>query len=182
MAKAHLKRNGLMRGTSKGFSLIELMLFFALIAVLSLGMVPLLRRKGNDIEAFVSQLNSLIEYGRLQAQSAQKTHRVLFDLQKNSVNLEVESPAKNPGSQPDYNPIQSSYLASHFDIPSTIELRRLVIDGKDELSGAKTNKAWFFIAPNGSAQDVVIDVGLAENDIHTSFELTPFRVQFRAME
>ena len=171
-----------MRGTSKGFSLIELMLFFALVAVLSLGMVPLLRRKSNDIETFVTHLNALVEYGRLQAQSSQKTHRILFDFQKNHLLLQVESPSKNPGSQPDYLPLESSYLASQFDIPSTIEIRKLIIEGKDELAGAKTNKVWFFIAPNGSAQDVILDVGLSENDIHQNYELTPFKVQFKAVE
>ncbi len=145
-----------------------------------MGIIPLLQRRSDDINVFVSRLNALTEFGRLQAQSTQKTHRVLFDLQKNRVGLESETPSKNPGSQPEYKSVQSSYLATYFDIPSTIELRRFLIDGKDELTGLKTNKVWFFIAPDGSSQDIVLDVGLADQETHQIFELSPFKVQFKA--
>lgn len=171
-----------MPGVSKGFTLLEIILVLAIIAVLSLGVVPLLQRRGDDIENFINRVNALVEYGRLQAQSTQRVHRILFDLKNEMIQLEAESPAKNPGSPPDYSLVTSGYLSTQFGIPSTIEVRRFLIDGKDEIAGSATTKVWFFIAPDGSSQDILIDFANLDNQERRSYELAPFKIQFRVVE
>lgn len=194
MAKVHLKRNGLVCGISKrGFTLLELLVAMAILGVMATFLIPNLRRASYDRKTFFAQLNALAQYGKQQAIVTNKTHQMLFDFTKGHVQLLQEGSAggqKDATGQLQYQPVKAIGLETTLAIPESIEIKNFYIDGTgfDEMAkfvGRKTGTVWFYIVPEGLAQETIINM-LDTKDVmydgkprQFGLVLNPFTVQFK---
>lgn len=180
MAKTQQKRTGLVFGTSKatnGFTLIELLVVIAIIGLMAIG-IPRFIGKRSTAQTFVERLNLILQKAYNNACTTGDLHKVVIHLKDKYIDVEQET--KDKQGQKKFQALPSQYQAS-MPIDSTIEFEKISIDGTDELALGDPKKVWFFIVPNGLAQNVTI--GIQETDAQNKtmvhdYTLNPFAVQF----
>lgn len=173
-------------GTNKnGFTLIELLVVIFLIGLMTTLVFINVRRTYPEDErkAFFAKLNSLVQFGWQQALVTSKVHRMVFDIDENSVKLE-----RATDKQGEYEPVETQYIETTLEWPSTLEIQQFFIErNPDEitaLAGKQDRSVWFFIVPDGLTQEVTInildynDVNEREEPAQVSLVLNPFSAQF----
>jgi prepilin-type N-terminal cleavage/methylation domain-containing protein len=191
MVKDHLKRNGLVFGNSKpGFTLLEILVAMAIIGIMATFIIPNLRRASYERKLFFTQLNALVLYGKQHAIMTNKIQQVMFDFKLGTIQLLQDNGQKDGAGKLKYEPVSSITVNTTIVIPDTIEIQNFYIDGTgfDEMSkyvGRKTGQVWFFIVPEGLAQEVIIN-GIDTNDTlydgkprQFGLVLNPFAVRFK---
>ncbi|MEX0940272.1 MAG: type II secretion system protein [Candidatus Babeliales bacterium] len=177
-----------MGSVKKGFTFLELVVVIMLIGLLATIVVPNLQNviPGYKRKEFLSRLTGLVRLSWQQALITQRAHRVLFDLEKRIVQVEIESEKKDKKAKPLFEPIKISYLNSTYQWTENIEIKQFFVEGKELIArpGIKTEQVWFYIAPDGLAQEVIINfVDTAQLDAGRpttiSLVLNPFSAQFR---
>lgn len=161
-----------MSGTSKGFSLIELMVVILIIGAMATIFVPTFFRRGSAsvMQTFVTDLNAMVQVGVTEAQRTGLLHRVKFDLEKSQVMLEAaQKPDVDPTStNTAFNPVFSAVAQTVIPFVDELTLRHFFIGKTDELGGGfKNKKVWFFIGPDGSVQDVTLVISGQQNETIT---------------
>lgn len=162
MVQVLQKRNISVSGINKpGFTLLELVVAVAIIALIVVAVVPRfdrglpLRRR----QAFTQELNALLGLGWQQALTLNRVHRVTFNFEKGDIALQVE---RDDGatSKKVFNDSDVPYVATAVALPTDYEIKNFYIEGHDEMqrsSSRKTKSAYFFIVPEGLVQSVVIN-------------------------
>lgn len=199
MVKAHHKRAGLMFGNynsnykprdiSPGFTLIELVIVIMLIALLGAIVVPNLRSRnpGYERKKLFDTLEGIVNVAQLEAVKKNTVHRVFFDLKSRQIRLEAASKETTSGGAPVYKPASTPSIKSNILMPENLEIKNFFIKGRDELGAARghsTDTLWFYITPEGVAQEVIInmldtnDLGANNNPAQASAVLNPFTLQF----
>ena len=170
-----------------GFSLIELVVAIMLIALMATMVVP--RFGGRTYKAerdkFISKFNSMLQLGYQNALSSSKLHRVLIDIDKKKIRLEIEA-GKDALNKEQFTALKISYVKSEINFED-FEIINLYLKKDDKLAGrSRTKEAWFFISPSGMAQEVTLNLKYLKNpeNINTNFALVlnPFTVQFKTYD
>lgn len=179
---------------SQGFSLLEIVVAIALLALLMAIGVPALNRfrPGYERNAFVSTLSALVQRTWQDAQITHKTHRIRFDIPHRTVIAEREM-GKNDMGEVQYQEVSSQYIQSRITWPAHIQIKDVFIDGIDQMHkpgmpGFKVEEVWFYVYADGSIQEVIInmfdttDASQAEAGTRLGLVLSPFTAKFTAYD
>lgn len=149
-----------------GFSLIELVLVIALIAVITGLMLPRLRKRETSLgQDFIVRLNAFVQEGAQAALQTGRSQTITFNFASNTVERSPEQ--------------------GRMQIPAELEFLEIIINGESQLATGKVTKTFFYILPDGTAQEVRIVFIDHEQDKllpgSGTYELVlnPFTVQFK---
>ncbi len=176
------------KSNRSGFSLIEIMVAIAVIGILAAIVSPNLRSRQPEYERkqFLGSLNSLMRLARHQAVVTRKLHRVYFNLPKGkagNVTVQVKSEGKDQKGEQKFATIKAPYLRNSMTWPKDFQVTQFKIERHDEKATGE-DEFWFFIVPEGLAQDVVINI-LDNNKAYRGkpkqigLVLNPFDAQFK---
>jgi len=189
------RTNGLMCGkpNHNGFTLLEILIAIALMAIIAMVVVPSLTRLGSRHErtTFIGHLQALVQGGWQAALASGKMYRVHIDVDKRVITLGVETGAVDNHGEPLFNRVPSSIVNSVVRFPASIQIKHVFIEGFDEMtragSGRKTSEVWFYIMPDGLTQHVIIQ-GVDAKDLRNgkprpfTMSLSPFTATFQVTE
>ncbi len=125
-----------------------------------------------------------------QALATQKAFRLFFDIEKRTIKIEQETNKKDKDGIPTFKLVTIPYLASTYEWPENIVIKQFFIDKQDMMTrpGIKTQEVWFYIAPDGIVQPVIINL-LDTNEfdatgkpVRISLAMNPFTGQFKEYE
>lgn len=181
-----------MHGTynRSGFSLLEIMVAILIIGLMAAIVSPNLGRKKPTYERqrFLGNLNALVRLAAQQASATGKLHRLYFDFERNKVTVEMKAEEKNDKGEQVFKPMKAPYLHSSLTWPKYYWPQNFFIEGVDELSSegsmSTKKKVWFFIMPDGLAQDVIINI-IDRNPAYRGkskqigLVMNPFSAQFK---
>lgn len=183
------KRIILVCGTSRaGFTFLEIIIVLFVMGLIFAIATPNLQQRSPKYkrQEFIDRLNELAFLGWQQAMQTQTAHRVFFDIEHQEARLEIEQVT---GGKSQFAPVTQAYAKTKYNWPENIEIKQFFINGANEMSqGKKVLKIWFFIVPDGMAQEVIInaiDTAQQTNsgkDIEIGLVLNPFTVKFKQYE
>lgn len=169
------------------FSLIEIMVAIMIMGLIAAVSIPAFRAfRADPKKDLVQNLNSLSLSALNNAVFSGNTNRVLFDFKKNKIIVEEQLTQKGSDGQVQYEKLSKNLGATEIDFDTAkLAVANFFINGKDEmeLSGSEVakNTVWFFVSPEGVAQNVTINLNELEYDSDNQFSLVlnPFTVQFK---
>lgn len=173
-----------------GFTLIEILIGLAILALMMALAIPYFQSyaPGRERRLFITQLTSLTAMARHNALMTHTTHKLFFDLEKRTVHLEQETAQKNDKNDPVFEPVKGLSIKRSITWPTHLQFKNFYIEGYDEMerfSGRMTGQIWFFVAPDGLTQDVIINM-LDTSDKQNGkpaiagLVLNPFSARFEA--
>jgi prepilin-type N-terminal cleavage/methylation domain-containing protein len=177
--------------SKKAFTLIEMVIAIAILALLVAVVVPTLMKRSPQFERkqFVAQLNGITQFAWQHAITTGVLHRIFLNIRKRTIIVEQASKKKeNGGKKVEFVPVQSPYIKTDFVWPTQLTIQSAYIDGKDTLQlFDEAYEFWFFIVPSGLTQDVILNFQdrkdtLAGRPAQLGLVLNPFTAQFKSYD
>lgn len=175
----------------QGFTLLELIVVILIVGMISSLIIPTLRYQtpAQQTKDMVVQIGHLINTAWQSALIKQKTHRIVYDLKKNTLTIEIEKETKG-SSKETFEAISFPYRNSTYALPSSAKIKQLFVDNADILNrpGVKTETAWFYISSDGLVQPTIINIAhraeydTTNNETHIGLVLNPFSGQIKEYE
>lgn len=173
-----------------GFTFLEILIVVAILGILATFIAPNFRNllPGYSRGQFVAKLNGLMRVAWHNAVVTHKLSKIVFDLEKRTVTVQVESGKKD--GEINFVPLKAPFLSSIYQWPDdNFEFKNFYIANRDEISSALKSsgkgKIWYFITPGGLSQPVILnlidirDVSSVPQGIQFSLVLNPFSAQFK---
>jgi prepilin-type N-terminal cleavage/methylation domain-containing protein len=174
-----------------GFSLVEILVALLLLGILMTYIMPSIDRfrPGYERKAFITNLSALTQRAWQSALATHQLHRVKFDMTHHLVVIERSTGTKDPKGEDVYQEISGEYIRSEISWPDYLQIKEFFIDGVDQMHrigvpGFKVEETWFYAYPDGSVQEVVInmfdtkDASQSEAGTRLSLVLSPFTAKF----
>ncbi|HSW74030.1 MAG TPA: prepilin-type N-terminal cleavage/methylation domain-containing protein [Candidatus Limnocylindria bacterium] len=188
IAQNNLVKSGFGIKPQRGFTLIEVLIALAIVALIMAVAIPYIKPRDavQERKTVVARLNALTSMARHNALMTGKTHKILFDFEKRAVRLDIETNKKNDKNEPIFEPVKGLALPHLVAWPESLVIKNFYIEGYDEMerSSSRTRgSVWFFVVPDGLAQDVVIN-GIDTTDkkngkpVQFGLVLNPFSARF----
>ncbi len=184
-----LKKNVSQSGNKPGFSLIEIIIALALVGLLMAITVPNLlgRRVVQERKAFASELNTVMSEVWLRGLENNILHKITFDLEHRKIEVSQQTDTLDAEKKPIFAPVALHFASNSYTWPETFEIQQLYVQGVDEIAAGglsrKTENIWFFMMPDGTTQEVIINIvdqpeNQSEKDAkQISIVLNPFTAQ-----
>jgi len=134
---------------------------------------------------FTNVLNQLSALAWQNALRTHLLHRVFFDIEKRVVQVEVEVPQQGQGKQQkkQFKLVDTTYRKPQYVWSENLELQQFFIDGVNQFKSAdaKIETLWYYVIPEGLAQEVIINIldRAGAQPTEMSLVLNPFTVQFK---
>lgn len=186
------KKTELMRKTLQaGFSFIELIVVFALIALLGAFVVPNLFRtkQGAQRKEFLASFESLLKDAVRRSIIENEMHQIFIDIDHEVIQTRIydlQSIETNEHKK-FIRLIDSDYL-TEVAFPKRFKMHNFFINGIEELiSGTMTLDVFFYIMPDGTSQGIIANCvdrdeeGVAP-DVNFSFVINPFYARISVHE
>lgn len=138
---------------------------------------------GKKVNEFIARLNTLSATAYRTALAHQKLVRMFFDLQARTIVLQEKSTSSG-SDKTEFKTIEQAYVSTTYQWPDHLQIQKFIIGDVDYMNkpGERTQTVWFYIAPNGISQPVVIefvDTGQLFGDPEkTRISMNPLTVQF----
>lgn len=173
-----------------GFSLLELVIVFALIGMLGAFVVPNIfrTRQGTERKEFVSSLETMLKNAVLESIVQNKVHQIYFDIEKELIELRVhDSKSTETKMKDQFVQIKDADFPTNISFLKKINIKNFFINGSDEVSAAaKLQDVLFYIMPDGTSQAVIInfvDEGDdTAQDVNFSLVINPFYARMSVHE
>ncbi len=117
---------------------------------------------------FIAQLNTLLKVGQQHAVTHNKRVQFFVDMEKKFIELRSQTERRNSQGELEYELVPETLVKTHLDIPENLEIKNFIVEDYDEVnetSDRKTSSTWFFITPEGSTQEVIINLLDAKDHI-----------------
>lgn len=126
-----------------------------------------------------SQIIRLTTLGQEQAIITGKKHRLFFDFTADNPYVQLQVVEKKEDTKTaEYKPITVTYTSTKFLWPSMLAMKNFYIHTVDEASKGALKTVWFFIFPDGTAQDIIMNIVDEVEHTERSLVLNPFTVKF----
>lgn len=173
-----------------GFSLLELMIVFALIAMLGALVVPnIFRVKPGAVQKeFLSSLDSLIQQTVARSVVEQKVHQIYFDIKQEFVQMRQKDPKSiELKTHKQFTQVKDSQYTTQIPLPKDFKIKNFFINGIDEVNhAAQLEDVLFYSMPDGTSQPVVVNITHehedAAQDSSFSFVINPFYARMSVYE
>jgi len=156
--------------SSKGFTLIELLIALFILGILFAVGIPRLARTGaTALDTFLVKFNGLVQDAVQRAAAENKVSKILFNFRAKPVAVQLRM-------------ITDDKVVKAIEMPQNLEIEELFINRKNEPG---RDEAWFFINPDGTSQEVIINLIDTEKKErypeagNYALILNPFTVQFK---
>lgn len=160
---------------SPGMSFLEVMIMLMIIGIMGAVVAPNLSYFSRKKESTEFRINfeELIYKVRQQALLSGKVHQLFFNFKEFTI-----TPKIYETSMVDESKHEKFIFAgiAPMRLDEKFELQNFYIQGKDEMrSGTTRDTAWFYIMPDGSSQDVIINFMYeAEEERQLGIKVNPF--------
>jgi prepilin-type N-terminal cleavage/methylation domain-containing protein len=174
-----------------GFTLLELLVVMLIMGIIGAMVVPafMQRTPRYEREQFIAGLNALMQSAASQTIISHTLHQIYVDLKARTISIRKHTGTYDRNGDPECKPVQSSYARLDQLIPEQIVFKQFFIEGSNELSdsGKQTKELWFYLVPEGLAQQVIINLLDTRDTVddkprHVSLVLNPFLVQFKVYD
>ena len=177
--------------TKPGFTFIEIIVVLAIMGLLMAVVVPNIQRfrPGYERNLFVTTVSALVQRAWQNALATHELHRVWFNIEQRTVVIQQATDKHNRAGEAIYQEISSEYIPASYTWPESLQIKDFFIDGTDFMhapgtAGVKIHEVWFYIYPDGSCQEVIInifdtaDTTESEAGTRLSLVLNPFSARF----
>jgi prepilin-type N-terminal cleavage/methylation domain-containing protein len=178
-----------------GFTLIEILVALLLLGLLLSYVIPSVDtfRPGYERKAFIADVSALTQRSWQNALVTQCLHRMRFDFARRTISVEQDTGTKDVQGNQQFKLIPGEYIKSEISWPEHLQIKDFFIDGVDQMHrigvpGFKIEEAWFYTYPDGSVQEVVINLfdtkDATQSDAGTrlSLVLSPFTAKFTSYD
>lgn len=177
MAKEVQRMNGFVKKFHSGFSLIEIIVVIALLALVSAIVIPRIKRQPLPlVKQFEQNLNGLLQQTKTNAMATQKLHRIFLDHKNHVVRIDVEDGKKDSQGKRTFKSLEIPYVKTSFPLDENLTIDRFTVNGKNFMSNTELSyyEMWFYITQDGICQEVemvLVDQQKKQNAIIT---INPF--------
>jgi prepilin-type N-terminal cleavage/methylation domain-containing protein len=167
-------------GNKSGFSLIEIIVAIAIIGVMAAIVIPRLNiRTGRELDLLVDRLANLTAQGYERAILNGTIHRVYFSFKEPAqVELQEAQPLKKGESELQFKKVPADYNKVSFLFDERFIIKNFFIKGHDEAARGVLKDAFFYILPDGTSQEIIINILDSVTSDEAGLVLNPFLVKF----
>ncbi len=177
-----------------GFSLLELMIALMIIGIVGMVVAPNFSNRVPRYQRteFVDKLNAIVHQAVVSALETGHVHKVIFNLDKRTISVHEKTEQVDGDGKDLFNPIVLHAVGKGYAWPEHFSFKQFFVQGVDEIAqhmaGNILEDIWFFIVPEGMAQEVIInivdthDTGRSLDGHELSLVLNPLRVHFEEHE
>lgn len=166
----------------RGFSLLEVVAVVVLLAIIAAIALPrLIKRRVPLRQQLIQELNHLSRTAQLNAMMTGKLHRIIFDPKKEHIQIEMEAEKRDSQGAIQFNPLKIPYVKTSAPLPKNVDIDRFLIKDKNLIKqgeGVQLTGAWFYIIPEGMAQEVTIGFRDRDTSRTFSYSINPFTAVF----